>query len=304
MRVFKPIFLVGLIVSILVGCGSNETATNSNDVESEWPDKITIVQMPDESNPNAGSKNEEFRKAMEEYLGIEVEELEGGDYSVGLEAMKAGKLEVMLVSPMSYYQAKKMADVEPLVTTESMGAKPYKSVFVTKSTRDDINSLEDLEGKTFAFVDPASSSGYVYPKAKILQSLGLDTDQLENPDYFFKTVAFSGKHDASLMGVVKGDYDAATVALQVIDSLVQADLIKEDDVKIIDETAEIANALYVMRKDIPQDLKDKIKEFYLQYGDEDYFESFYQDSSARFVEAKDADYAEIEEMIKLLKIEE
>lgn len=260
--------------------------------------------MPDENNPDAGSKNDKFREEMEKYVGVKVEELEGADYSVGLEALKSGKLDALLVSPMSYYQAKKMADVEPLVTTKAMGAEPYKTAFITKSTRKDINTLADLKGKTFAFVDPASSSGYMYPKAKLLTSLKLDTAQLEQPGYFFKTAAFSGKHDASVMGVVKGDYDAASVVLSVIDSMDKAGLIKKDDIKIIDETSEIPNALYVIRKDLPKDLKDKIKEFYLQYKDEAYFKAFYQDPSIRYIEAKDSDYAEIEDMVKILKLEE
>ncbi|WP_059049343.1 phosphate/phosphite/phosphonate ABC transporter substrate-binding protein [Paenibacillus senegalimassiliensis] len=294
---------VGLATTLLAACG-NEKGTSSKGTGSEMPDKITIVQMPDENNPDAGTKNDAFREAMETTLGIEVEELEGAEYSVGLEALKAGKLDILLVSPMSYYQAKKMADVDPLVTTKTMGADPYKTVFVTQKSRTDINSLEDLKEKTFAFVDPASSSGYMYPKAKLLDALKLDTEQLENPGYFFKTTVFSGKHDTSLMGVAKGDYDAAAVAFQTINMMDKAGLINKDEIKIIDETAEIPNALYVIRQDLPQELKDKIKDFYLQYADEVYFQTFYQDSATRFIEAKDADYAEVEKMVKILKIEE
>lgn len=77
--------------------------------------------MPDENNEDAGAKNAEFRQDMEEALGIEVEELEGGECSVGIEAMKAGIVDVLLVSPMSYSQAKKVANAEPLVTTTTMG---------------------------------------------------------------------------------------------------------------------------------------------------------------------------------------
>ncbi len=303
MKAIKSILLVGMVVTVLGGCGISDNASSKNE-ESEMPEKITIVQMPDENNPDAGTKNDKFREAMEKSVGVKVEELEGSDYSVGLEALRAGKLDVLLVSPMSYYQAKQMADVEPLVTTKAMGAEPYKSVFITKSTRKDINSLEDLKGKTFAFVDPASSSGYMYPKAKLLTSLNLDTEQLESPGYFFKTAAFTGKHDTSVMGVVKDDYDAATVAISVISQLNEAGLINKEDIKIIGETSVIPNALFVIRKDLLQDLKDKIKEFYLQYEDEEYFKTLYQDSSTRYIEAKDSDYTEIEDMVKILKIEE
>jgi phosphonate transport system substrate-binding protein len=281
--------------------GENETG---NTTSEEWPSKITIAQMPNENNPDSGIKHEGFRSALADALGIDVEIFEGTEYAVGTEAMRAGKLDVSMVTPMSYFQATRVTSIEPLVTTVSIGADPYKTIFITKSDRDDINSLEDLRGKTFAFVDPASSSGYMYPKAHLLKSLGLETDQLESPDYFFDTVAFSGKHDASVMGVVMGDYDAAGVSLTTINKMAEAGLVNKDDIKSIGETELIPNPCFIMRSELPQDLKDKLLEFYLGYEDETYFETLYSDPNTRFIEAKESDYAVVKDMIALLGIEE
>ncbi|KAF1303067.1 phosphate/phosphite/phosphonate ABC transporter substrate-binding protein [Candidatus Enterococcus willemsii] len=287
-----------LSAGLLAGCG------NSKDTTAKEIDKLTIVQMPDENNPDAGTKNEEFRKDMSDALGVEVEELEGGEYSVGIEAMKAGKLDVLLVSPMSYYQAKKIANVEPLVTTTSMGEVPYKTDFIVSKDDTKTKNLADLKGKTFAFVDPASSSGYMFPKAKLVQELGLNADKLENPGYFFESVTYSGKHDSSVVGVAKGDYQAAAVTAQIIPDLVEAGLINEGDIRVVGETDVIPNACYVIRADLPQEMKEKIKEFYLGYENEAYFESFYGDKGIRFIEAKDEDYKVIDEMVKALNLEE
>lgn len=293
-------FTLILFAVVLAACGSADARSdNGKDVK-----KITIVQMPDENNPNAGTKNEAFKEAMEESLGLEVEQFEGADYGVGLEALKNNKLDIMLVSPMSYYQAKKMADIEPLATTAALGAEPYKTVFITRADRDDIQSIEDLRGKTFAFADPASSSGYMYPKAHLISELGLEADMLESPGYFFETAAFSGKHDASLIGVAKGDYDAAAIPLMMISYLADAGLIEAEDIKVIGETSEIPNALYIMRKGLPDELKAKIKNFYLSYDDEEFFETLYDDPNMRFIEVDEANYDEVEEMITILNLEE
>lgn len=312
MKRSKKWLLIGsmtlLSFAVLGACGTNSKETQGkNAVEAEanhWPEKIVIAQMPDENNPDAGQKNEAFRQAMSEFVGIEVEELEGADYAVGIEALKSEKLDIMLVSPMSYYQAKERAQIEPLVTTTAMGADPYKTVFVTHKDNTEINELADLKDKTFAFVDPASSSGYMYPKTKLVTELALDPSQVENPDYFFKTVTYSGKHDTSLMGVAMKDYDAAAVALQIIDSLARAGMIDKEDLKIIGETDEIPNAAYVMRSQLPADLKAKIKAFYLQYADETYFESNYQDPKIRFTESKDSDFDIVNEMVTILGLKE
>jgi phosphonate transport system substrate-binding protein len=300
--------LLSLCLATLAGCGARDSSgivsASKNTAGEKWPDKITIVQMPNEYNPDSGTKHEGFRSALAGYLGIEVEVFEGAEYTVTIEGMRSRKLDISIVTPMSYYQAMRVASVEPLATTVSVGADPYKTVFITKADRDDINSLEDMRGKTFAFVDPASSSGYMFPKAHLLKNLGLETEQLESPGYFFKTVAFSGKHDASLMGVVMGDYDAAAVGLSTIGNMVEAGLIDKDDIKIIGETEIIPNPCLIMRSDLPQDLKDKLKEFYTSYEDETYFETLYRDAKTRFVEANESDYAIVKDMIALLKIEE
>lgn len=292
-------FTMILSIGLLAACGSSSAETQNG---VGMPDKVTIVTMPDENNPEAGGKNKQFQEDMSKAIGIPVEIMEGADYAVGIEAMKNKKLDVMLVSPMSYFQAKQRVEVEPLVTTSSPGKEAYRTVFITKKSNDKINALEDLKGTNFAFVDPASSSGYLYPKYELVTQLKLDQAKLEEPNYFFKTVAYSGKHDSSVMGVAKGDYEAAAVAGQVLESMDEAGLVKKDELKIIAETQEIPNAAYVIRKELPENLKKKIKDFYLNYDNKEYFKAFYKDDTVKFVEAKDDDYESVKDMIKVLDI--
>lgn len=297
MRKFMRILLCSVLAGgILTGCSTN----GNKEKENAWPDKLVLVQMPNENNPDAGTKHTAFAKAMSEYIGIPVEEMEGSDYTVGIEAMASKKVDVMLVSPMSYFQAKERAGAELLVSTPI--SADYRTKFIVKGDSD-ITSLEGLKGKTFAFVDQASSSGYLYPKSKLVNSLNLDSEQLETSGYYFDTVAFSGKHDSSLIGVTMGDYDGAAVAGAVISQMVNAGVIKEGDVKVIDETEIIPNPAYVMRSDLPEDLKAKIKEFYLQYAEESYFETIHGNKSIRFVEVSEQDYQPAKELLETLKLD-
>jgi len=68
-----------------------------------------------------------------------------------------------------------------------------------------IKTVEDLRGKTIAFVDPASSSGYIYPMVLLIKR-GLVTNR--DPKTFFKEVVFSGAHDASMRALLNGHVDA------------------------------------------------------------------------------------------------
>lgn len=315
-KIISITMLLTAVTALISGCGTtsvdsapmpeqtqilDEQPATTQDSKENWPEKITIVQMPNDNNPNVGTIHKDFCDDLSEYLGIEVTEMEGTDYTVGVEAMASGNIDVMLVTAMSYYQAKERANAELLVSTPMAGE--YRSVIITRADSG-INSLEDLKGHSFAFVDQASSSGYMYPKALLINELDLDTDLLENSDYFFSTVAFSGAHDTGVMGVYMGDYDAVAVAGSTMESLHDAGVIDQNELKQIAQTDLIPNPAYVIRGDLPDDLKQAIKTFYLEYDDETYFEEIHLDSSIRFVDITEDDYKIIYDTLKALKIEE
>lgn len=284
----------------LAGC-SSAGATTANKEHPDWPDHIVVAQMPNENNPGTDGEHEKFSQAMEKALGIKVESFDNADYTAGVEGMANKKVDVMLVSPMSYFQAKERAGAELLVSTPT--AEDYHTAFITNADRNDINKLEDLKGKSFAFVDQASSSGYLYPKAYLVKKLGLDPDKLESSNYFFSTVAFSGNHTTSAKGVEMGDYDAAAVAASVMTQMEKAGQLDKSKIKVIDKTDTIPNPAYVVRKDLPSDLKDKLKQFFLSYDDPEYFETVHGSKDIRFVPVTEDDYKSSKELLDLLHID-
>ncbi len=275
--------VLGLTVG-LSGCNASAKTTGLN-----------IAVMPaeggDDIDPADEERvNEDFRLYLEETLGVPVTLQESTEYSIGITALAEGNIDALLVSPMSYYQATQQADVEPLVTySTAPGSADYTSSIITLADNDEINQLSDLEGTTFAFVDQASSSGYLYPKYMLINELGLDSDQLENAGYYFDSVSFSGGHPNSIVSVLNGGVEAAAVATSTLDYIPQlVEGASIDDVKIIATTPIIPNPLYIMRSDLDQDLKDSLKQAYLDYDNSEYFEVIYGNPDIRFEEA-DAD---------------
>lgn len=265
---------------------------------------IRLAQVLAEDNPQSGAMNEQFAADLEAALGIRVDARVIMEYGVGIEAMRGGQLDLMLVSPMSYYQAQQRTGIVPIATTGGFGGVPYKSVFVTRADRDDIQTLEDLRGRTFAFVDPGSSSGYIYPKVSLVQQLDLDPDRVEDPGYFFETATYSGRHDASVMGVLMGDYDAAVVAYALLPIMSEAGAIDANDLRIIAETPDIPNPLYIASDSLDSGLIEQIREFYLGYDNADYFDAVYGDGDTRYVPVNVDDYQIIYDLVDLLGITE
>ncbi|MCL2227269.1 MAG: phosphate/phosphite/phosphonate ABC transporter substrate-binding protein [Oscillospiraceae bacterium] len=305
-RIIPAILIITLCAALLVGCARGGAAEVGFGPDGNWPSRITIVQMPDENNPHTAAQlHDAFRAGLQEHLGIEVEELLAFAFEVGLEALRAGNLDIILVTPMSFFQADMLTDgmIEPLVTWSAEGSAPYKTVFITRADRDDINSLEDLENRTFAFVNPASSSGFMYPMVHLVRELGRDADRLVESGYFFEAVAYSGSHDSSIMGVIMGDFDGAAVAYQLLGSLENAGLIDRSDLKIIAETELIPMPTFIIRSDLPQDLRDAILEFYLDFDDPEYFEALFGNPDMRFIRAYREDYDIIADMVRILNLE-
>ncbi|MEK9198272.1 phosphate/phosphite/phosphonate ABC transporter substrate-binding protein [Ureibacillus sp. FSL E2-3493] len=293
MKSLSKFFLTVGLVTTLAACGNGGSSSSSSALDDKankgWPEELTLVQMPNENNPNAASMHTALRDHLSEELGIEVKEFEGGSYAVGIEALASGNLDIMLASPMSYYQANQKAGAELLVTPQVEGYE-YYTAFITKKDNEEINNMEDLKGKNFAFVNAASSSGYLYPKGTLVQEFDLDPDLLEQSGYFFENVTFSESHANSVMGVLMGDFDAAAVAIGQMDSMIQAGTIKEDDFKIIGRTQNIPDASYIIRGDLPEDFKEAIREAFVSFEDEQYFEAVHNDPNARFVETEQTYY--------------
>ena len=296
---FKKLMGAAMVSALLLSACSN--STNNETVNEGWPETFIVTTSLDENNPDSDAMNDELAADLEEYLGIPVEIYSAADYTTIIEGVASGNVNATLVSPMSYFQLSEKADVE-IVASAKMAAD-YRSAFITQGDNDEINSLEDLEGKTFAFVDQASSSGYLYPKAHLVKTLNLDPDQMENSGYFFDTVAFSGNHQTSLVGVVMGDYDAACVAESIVYRMEEAGQLEEGAVKILGVTESIPNPCYVIDANLPEDLKAKFKEFLLNYDNDAFFEAALGSADMRFGEGSEADYAPTKDVIELLHLD-
>jgi phosphonate transport system substrate-binding protein len=124
----------------------------------------------------------------------------GTSYSAVIEAMRVDKVDSMEVGPFSYTLAVQEAGAEALAVNVAAENKVYDadtppyyfSIIFTKKGSG-IATLQDLKGKDFNFVDPASTSGHLMPKTLLIKN-GI------NPDTDMKTV-FAGSHPTSVISV-------------------------------------------------------------------------------------------------------
>ncbi len=161
---------------------------------------ITVGLLPS-GNPQA-IERESFLLAekLQAKLGQPVQIYISKNYTGMIEALKNKKVDLAILSSMTYVMAEKETNVKVLLKkTWNNGAFYYSSIVSKAGSK--IKTLKDLKNKNIAFVDEKSTSGYLYPQVH------LKKNAVEN----FKSVVFSGNHAASIDLLEAGKVDAVAV---------------------------------------------------------------------------------------------
>jgi phosphonate transport system substrate-binding protein len=147
---------------------------------------------------------EAFGAALGKLVGIPIRVTVASDYAAVVEALRNRTADLAFVHPAGYVLANREAKAMIVAKDQWHGNTSYTSrIYVRKESG--LKTLEDLRGKTIAFVDPSSTSGYVYPMVMLIQK-GLVRNK--DPKTFFKDFVYSGSHDAGLQALLNGHVDA------------------------------------------------------------------------------------------------
>jgi phosphonate transport system substrate-binding protein len=147
---------------------------------------------------------EAFGAALGKLIGVPVRVTVASDYAAVVEALRNRTADLAFVHPAGYVLANREAKAMIVAKDQWHGNTSYTSrIYVRKESG--LKTLEELRGKTIAFVDPSSTSGYVYPMVMLIEK-GLVRNK--DPKTFFKDFVFSGSHDAGLQALLNGHVDA------------------------------------------------------------------------------------------------
>ena len=125
------------------------------------------------------------------------------DYGDLRTQMESGQVDIGSFSPFAYVDAQRGGKIRIIAQSILDRAATYRGLIVARKDGG-IKSVADLEGKRFAFVDPKSASGYVYPRAMLIEK-GV------NPERYFKETTFAGSHDNVIAAVLDGRVDAGAI---------------------------------------------------------------------------------------------
>lgn len=177
-------------------------------VRAADPSPLRIVfiayQNPDQLIENV----EPVIEYLERSLGSKVEHFVATDYAAVVEALRNDAADVGFMGPLQAVIAQREAGALPILGEIYEGSETYVSrIFVHKDSG--IRTPADLRGKTIAFVDPLSSSGYLYP-LDVFKRAGL-IENAAGADRFFRKIYFAGGDEQAIRAVLNKFVDAAGV---------------------------------------------------------------------------------------------
>ena len=168
------------------------------------PTSLHLVLTPSQKPTDLLAAGEEFGRLLGRLVGMPVKVTVASDYAAVVEALRNRTADLAFTHPGGYVLASREAKATIVAKNLWHGKSTFTSrIFVRKDGG--VRQLEELRGKTIAFVDPTSSSGYIYPMALLIQR-GLVKNR--DPKSFFRDVVFAGGHDAAMRALVNGHVDA------------------------------------------------------------------------------------------------
>ena len=229
-----------------------------------------------ETNPARIGALTDYETFIGKEIGIPLRSFRAAGYSGVSLAMMNNQIDFGIMGPANYATIKKeMGDGvdAPLTMMESDGKTSYVAVIFVKASSD-IQTLDDLKGRTIAFADVNSASGYLVPRY-YLRKEGKD------PENFFRRYIFAGGHEQSVSSVLNGTTEAGVTwssgvgdrakgyTRGILQRMVQAGSLNMDDIRIVWTSGPIPNGPFVMRQGLPADLRRRIIDAHIKLREAD-----------------------------------
>jgi len=268
-RIRRHIMAAAVAVSVsalvLAGCSGGSKSDEKN--AQGFPDTIQLAGVPSENSADLKSSYEPLIKLLEKETGSKVEFVQASDYAGVVEGMIAGNVDLAFFGPFAYVVAGlNGAKITPLgaVIGEKGGEPGYQSYGFAKADNGAINGLPDFKGKKVCFVDPGSTSGFLYPSAGLIEA-GVIKSGSEADISAAMTPIYAGAHDASVLGVNSGDCDAGFAE----DSMVDTTLIEKGDlqpgaIKTVWKSEMIAGSVFAANDSLGTEAIDKLKKIFTE----------------------------------------
>ena len=209
------------------------------------------------------SEAQPFLHALQSLTGEAAEAVVPPSYDAVARGLLDGSIDIGFIGPAGYVVAKDKlkAPIMPIARgVLDVGGSSWGSAIIVARSDAGIDTVGDLQGRSFLFSDPVSTSGYFIPYSVLAQN-GV------SPEAGLGSSRFTGSLGASLEQVATGVADAAGIGDEILALAVKRGELRDSDVKTIYTSKPIPGSLFVMRTSLGEDLKEQLKRGILKMQD-------------------------------------
>ncbi len=203
--------------------------------------------------------------------------------------LETGEVDAAFICSAPYVQDKRKFGAELLVAPQVNGSVFYKS-FIIVHKESSVTSFDELKGKSFAFTDPKSNSGRLYPAYRLAK-------EGYKPEDFFDKYIYSYSHNKSIELVAKKAVDGAAVENLIYYYMKNKGSPYPDQVKIIEQSPDFGIPPMVNTPGLSTFIKEKIREIMVNMHLNPDGEKILSDMQIeKFTEGSDSYYDSVREM--------
>ena len=234
---------------------------------------------------------------LSQKMGVKVEAFTASNYIGVVEGIGSGSVDFGIIPPFSAVLAQKQSNAQPLLTSKGKTGKSGYTAELYVRKDSGIKSLEDVKGKKVAFVDPSSSSGYIYPGAMLVKA-GINLDK----DISYQ---FSGGHDKSLQLLLNKDVDVIATFDGVEERYGKDFPAALTDIEKLASSDTIPGIMVTASSKMDKDLQEKLKQALLDMDKDPKMKELFTKmfSITGFEEVDQTAYNKVEETAKVMNVD-
>jgi len=262
----RPARALAAVAALLTLTACGQSADTGAGAEGSGGDTLVFAAVPSEDSTSLQQSYEPIIAMLERETGKTIEFQNATDYAAVIEGMRAGQIDIGQFGPFSYVLAVGQgAAITPIAASvEEKGEEPGYQSYGVVPAGSPITDLAGFAGKTVCFVDPSSTSGYLYPTAGLLEA-GID------PEAGGLTQTFAGGHDASVLAVASGQCEAGFAYDEMVDTeLISKGQLQPGQVSTVWKSETIAGSPVAVSNELPEDLRQTITTAFQEKANVDY----------------------------------
>ncbi len=284
MKSYRMAAIVVMIAALLSSC--NTSPQDRPEEKTFGQQEILIGLIPEQNVFRQRERYQYLKQYLSRRIGVTVNFTSLSRYGNIVERFTAEKMDGAFFGSFSYALAHHQLGVEPLVRPVNLdGTSTYHGyLFVRKDSA--IRTIADMKGKRFAYVDRATTAGYLFPLA-YFRAHGV-----REPNSFLGEVFFAGSHDAAILAVLNREADIGVAKNTIYEQMSGENPRIGAELIILSASEVVPQNCLAVRRDMDPELKHALKDALLSMNETAEGKEALQRFGARgFIETRDSDYA-------------